>query len=161
MGFSSVAGARPRHRATGDRQPAHDDDTKGAAVCAATTKLLALGENAVGAGGGAGALVAEPPSLFIASLWALGACGLIALPEPLLPPELTLTMMPLMSTPDGPTVTKSPPHTSDTIMGDSSTILDDAFRCTSCPPSTTNIVPLLTWMSDVTLSDSLPPIFSL
>src|SRR6185436_18421633 len=107
-------------------------------------KLLAFGENAVGLGGAAGSAAAEPPSLVIASLAAFGGCGLIALPEPLLPAPLTLTMMPLMSTPDGLSVTKLLPHTSETIIGDSSTILELAFRCTSWPPSTTNIVPLLT-----------------
>src|SRR3954471_2080244 len=142
-------------------QPGHDDDTNAAPVAAAILKLLALGENAVGAVGAAGLATTAPPSLVIASLPSLGGCGLMALPEPLLPPELTLTMMPLMSTPAGLKVTKLPPHTSDTMVDDSRTILEVAFRCTSWPPSTTNIEPLLRWISEATSIDSLPPIFSL
>src|SRR5580765_4265884 len=108
-------------------QPGRGAATNGAPVAAATPRLRAFAANAVGLGGAAGSAAAEPPSLVIASLASFGGCGLIALPEPLLPAPLTLTMMPLMSTPDGLSVTKLPPHTSDTIIGDSITILDVAF----------------------------------
>src|SRR5262249_53551992 len=88
--------SRPSKGGFGDQQPSQVA-TKGAPVIAASLKLLACGENFVGAGGAAGGVVFWPPSLVMASLPSFAAIGEAPLPVPAEPPEFTFTIGALMA----------------------------------------------------------------
>ena len=103
--------------------------------CAVQYQLLQISQNGVEdarAAFSAAALAVmglSVPPLESAALFAFfGAIGDAPLPDPALPPELTITIVPLMNTPPGLMSMKLPPTFSDIWVPDSRTSVIPAFR---------------------------------